>query len=344
MEAGRVPASIFFGGLELFTTFAVPNRPARMAESVDALVSGTSKRKFVQVRVLFRAHQKSIAQRCFFGVRRTAYCRILVTFVGYLNNFGRDMEISLFAKCIRELIVEHDRVDVPYLGTFTAEMMPATYSDRQTTIHPPYRKMSFHKGAVALSEGRLLLDKVRREAGVSLEQAGVELGWCLSRLSSELEGRKICRLPGLGVMRANARNEFFFVPDDNLDIWPDGVGFEAISIKVSEKPAEVSEEVSLEESEPIIEMPGQARHDEGEDAREAADGISSSEHFSCERDEIPEQPRARKRLHPVWIVLIVLGVLLLLFVAACYLFTDQLSPIIDPLLYNKEELELLRGM
>ena len=243
------------------------------------------------------------------------------------------MEISLFAKCIRELIVEHDRVDVPYLGTFTAEMRPATYSDRQTTIHPPYRKMSFHKGAVALSEGRLLLDKVRREAGVSLEQAGVELGWCLSRLSSELEGSKICRLPGLGVMRANARNEFFFVPDDNLDIWPDGLGFEAIPIKVSEKPAEVSEEVSSEE------------------AREAADGISSSEHFSCELEEIPEQRSeakeeacVRRRLHPIWIVLIVLGVLLLLFVAACYLFTDQLSPIIDPLLYNKEELELLRGM
>ena len=155
------------------------------------------------------------------------------------------MEITLFSKCIKDLIVENDRVDVPYLGTFTAEMMPAAYSDRQTTIHPPYRKMSFHKGEVSLSEGRPLLNKVMREAGVSLEQAGVELGWCLSRLSSELEGSKICRLPGLGVMRANARNEFFFVPADDLDIWPDGIGFEPISIKL-----------------PKEEMPGQAGNDE----------------------------------------------------------------------------------
>ena len=259
------------------------------------------------------------------------------------------MEISLFSKCIKELIVEHDRVDVPYLGTFTAEMMPATYSDRQTTIHPPYRKMSFHKGEVALSEGRLLLDKVRREAGVSLEQAGVELGWCLSRLSSELEGRKICRLPGLGVMRANARNEFYFVPDDNLDIWPDGVGFEAIAIKVSEKKDEI---------------PGQAGNDESGQAIEpsaAADGFSASEHFSCEQDEKPEQrsearepagsgraleerePRPRKRLSPWVIVLIVLACWVVLFVAAAYLFTDEMSPILDRLLYSKEELELLRG-
>ena len=146
------------------------------------------------------------------------------------------MEINLFSKCIKDLIVENDKVDVPYLGTFQAEMVPASYSDKQTTIHPPYRKMSFHKHEVSPEEGRLLLDKVRREIGVSQEQASVELGWCLSRLSSELEGRKICKLPGLGVMRANARNEFFFVPDDDLDIWPDGLGLEEISIKVNEIP------------------------------------------------------------------------------------------------------------
>ena len=63
------------------------------------------------------------------------------------------MDISLFSKCIKDLIVENDEVDVPYLGTFKAEMMPATYSDRQTTIHPPYRKISFHKGEVTLAQG-----------------------------------------------------------------------------------------------------------------------------------------------------------------------------------------------
>lgn len=252
------------------------------------------------------------------------------------------MEIEQFSTCIKELIVENDRVEVPYLGVFTAEMMPASYSDRQTTIHPPYRKMLFHKAEVTLADGRLLLDKVRRELGVSLDQAGVELGWCLSRLCSELEGRKSCRLPGLGVMRANARNEFFFVPDDDLDIWPDGLGFEPISIKVSEK------------------IPGQAGNDAEEQAPsgvwgsapveqaltsvgEVAGGFSASEHFPRERYEKPERPRPRRQLSPIWIVLIVLGALLLLFVAAAYLFTDQLSLILDPLLYTKEELELLRG-
>ena len=330
------------------------------------------------------------------------------------------MEINLFSKCIKELIVENDKVDVPYLGTFTAEMVPASYSDKQTTIHPPYRKMNFHKGEVSMADGTLLLEKVRRELGVTLDQAGVELGWCLSRLCSELEGRKSCKLPGLGTMRANARNEFFFVPDDDLDIWPDGVGFDAISIKVSEKeemPDQVrhdgvgqaghdeddqvrydevgqaghddirhprpdrGSEISGEE-----EMPDQVRHDE--EVAEIAGGISSREHFPCEREEIPEQSEQPAVSEPdetpeqseqpangnqiespeqpeeeyfrkgrfeteepeeesSWnwprIILIALLVLVLLFIAASYLFTEQMSPILDRLLYTKEELELWKG-
>ena len=249
------------------------------------------------------------------------------------------MEITLFSKCIKDLIVENDRVDVPYLGTFTAEMMPAAYSDRQTTIHPPYRKMSFHKGEVSLSEGRPLLNKVMREAGVSLEQAGVELGWCLSRLSSELEGSKICRLPGLGVMRANARNEFFFVPADDLDIWPDGIGFEPISIKLPKEEIPVQagndeEEKPVQQSVPQDEKP--------EQQREIPDQVGNDEVTQVGKEDAAEV-RHRKKLQPWMIVLIVLAALVALFIAASYLFTDFMSPVLDRLLYNKEELELLRG-
>ena len=228
------------------------------------------------------------------------------------------MDISLFSKCVKDLIVENDRVDVPYLGSFTAEMLPATYSDHQTTIHPPYRKMSFHKENISLEQGRMLLEKVMKESDVSLDQAGVELGWCLSRLSSELEGHKSCKLPGLGVMRANARNEFFFVPDDHLDIWPDGVGFEPISIKVSEKEQErevVPAAEPVPATKPVPAMPGWT---------------------------VQEKQEPRLQVRPVRLVLIILALLVVLFIIAAYVFTDEMSPILDRLLYTKEELELLR--
>ena len=251
------------------------------------------------------------------------------------------MEINLFSKCIKDLIVENDKVDVPYLGTFTAEMMPASYSDKQTTIHPPYRKMTFHKAEVSMADGALLLEKVRRETGVSTEQASVELGWCLSRLCSELEGRKSCQLPGLGVMRANARNEFFFVPDDDLDIWPDGLGLHPISIKVSEK-EEMPDQVRHDE---IVRDDENVRHDAVVEVAEIAGGNLDGEHFSCEPDELPEQSEQEYRAGWNWprIILIAILVLAVLFIAASYLFTEQMSPILDRLLYTKEELELWKG-
>jgi Predicted membrane protein len=238
------------------------------------------------------------------------------------------MEISLFSKCIKELIVENDKVDVPYLGTFSAELMPAAYSDRQTTILPPFRRMYFHKHEVSLEEGRLLLEKVVQLAGVSYEQAGVELGWCLSRLCSELEGSKTCALPGLGVMRANARNEFYFVPDDDLDIWPDGLGLEPVAIKASDRRPEP---VKKEAVAAAPEKPKQTAPEQPAPEQPVA------EPWKPER----KADRQAKRW-PVWlIILIIVGALIVLFIVASYLFTDEMSPILDRLLYTKEELRLL---
>ena len=288
------------------------------------------------------------------------------------------MEISLFAKCIKELIVENDRVDVPYLGTFTAVMMPAAYSDRQTTIQPPYRKMGFHKAEITLSEGRPLLEKVRQRLGVTFDQAGIELGWCLSRLSSELEGHKSCKLPGLGTMRSNARGEYYFVPDDDLDIWPDGIGFEPVSIKMPKdwmpgqaghdgggqvgqdgddqaegdglhSPDEYDalrhprpDRGSRRPGQDVEEMPGQAGHDEKGQAGQDEGNRPATAQSSPARHPLAADTDSAVRFHWGWIVLIILAALLVLFIAASYLFTEQMSPILDRLLYSKEELELLR--
>ena len=54
------------------------------------------------------------------------------------------MDIDLLAKMVKELIVAHDQVGLPGVGTFVAEMIPATFSDKGFTINPPYRRLSFY--------------------------------------------------------------------------------------------------------------------------------------------------------------------------------------------------------
>ena len=54
------------------------------------------------------------------------------------------MDIDLLSRMVGELILEHDQVGLPGVGTFVAEMVPATFSDKGYTIHPPYRRLSFY--------------------------------------------------------------------------------------------------------------------------------------------------------------------------------------------------------
>ena len=144
------------------------------------------------------------------------------------------MEVGVFSKCIRELILDHDAVAVPGLGVFTAELMPASFSDHRTTINPPYRELTFRKCDVTPEEGAMLNSFICSEMRVSPEQADVELKWCLSRIHSELEGNRTCTLPGLGAMRSTSQSDYFFVSDEGLDIFPDGLGLEPVSIKAAD--------------------------------------------------------------------------------------------------------------
>ena len=53
------------------------------------------------------------------------------------------MDIDLLSKMVKELILDNERVVLPGLGSFVAEIVPATFSDKGYTINPPYRKLYF---------------------------------------------------------------------------------------------------------------------------------------------------------------------------------------------------------
>ena len=53
------------------------------------------------------------------------------------------MDVEFLSGMIGELMLDHDSLSLPGLGTFVAEDMPASFSDRGYTINPPYRRLSF---------------------------------------------------------------------------------------------------------------------------------------------------------------------------------------------------------
>lgn len=138
------------------------------------------------------------------------------------------MDIDLLSRMVKELILDHNIVGLPGLGSFVAEEIPSSFSDRGYTINPPYRRLSFHAGR---GEDGLLAGLYSWSNGVSLTDAETILRHFISELREVLVDTKLVVLPGLGKLRATKDNNFFFVGDEDLDIFPDGFGLQPLSLK-----------------------------------------------------------------------------------------------------------------
>ena len=149
------------------------------------------------------------------------------------------MDIDLLSKMVKELILDKDEVSLPGVGTFVAEMVPSVFSDKGYTINPPYKRLSFRQKGIG--DDSLLIDFYAKCNNLDIETASRIIREFLHEMRHVLETRKSIVFPGLGKLRATRENYFFFVADEDLDIYPEGFGLEPISLKTHEEtPAEVS--------------------------------------------------------------------------------------------------------
>ena len=203
---------------------------------------------------------------------------------------------------ISELITDHNRVGLPGLGTFVAEVVPATFSDKGYTINPPYRRLSFHPSR---SEDTLLIDFYAASNGISKEAAGLYLKQFLGEMKSVLKERKTIILPGLGRLRATVENNFFFVPDPDLDIYPDGFALKPLSLKTISMADEVEiplfppmeEEMEVKGAAEVEgESAGEAEAREISENKEETGGPVSPESIQPESTQ-PEQQQSEPAPH-----------------------------------------------
>lgn len=155
------------------------------------------------------------------------------------------MDIDLLAKMVKEAILDHDAVTLPGVGCFVAELMPSTFSDKGYTINPPYRRLYFSPRQGTDTLLRDMYVDANRADGVDAPMAERILTEFLAEMKEILKVRKMVLFPGLGRLRATRENHFFFVADEELDIWPEGLGLAPISLKTHvETPEEVASAVA----------------------------------------------------------------------------------------------------
>lgn len=148
------------------------------------------------------------------------------------------MDIDLLSKMVKELILDDDRVVLPGLGSFMAEIVPSTFSDKGYTINPPYRRLHFRSKP---NEGDELIRFYAESNNVDMNVAERIIRDFVIELRTILHSKKTVVFPGLGRLRATKENNIFFVADEDLDIYPAGFGLEPISLKTHQ---ETKEEVT----------------------------------------------------------------------------------------------------
>lgn len=273
---------------------------------------------------------------------------------------------------VGELILDNDEVALPGVGTFVAELMPSTFSDKGYTINPPYRRLSFRQRE---SSDNSLAELYARSNDVDVRTAASILGPFLKELKETLKVRKTIVFPGLGRLRATRENNFFFVPDEDLNIYPEGFGLEPVSLKthvetedemraavaslqqIMEEPVEGADSFAAlgmtNEAAPGMTneaAPGTTR---GEDPGTTGEPVEAVEEESVpvktvelEEDDEEEEVVVPKKKWGRKVLIAAAGVVAAVVLAlVVFLVLARVAPgFIDSILYTEEELDIIRQM
>ena len=228
---------------------------------------------------------------------------------------AKEMDIDLFSNIVKDLILDNDEVTLPGLGTFVSELMPSSFSDKGYTINPPYRRLSFRQRWK--EDDNLLVDFYSETNGIEKSQAAEIVGEFVSGLKETLQSKKLIVLPGLGRLRATKENAFFFIADEDLDIYPGGFGLEPVSLKTHE---ETPEEVTAV----VKELQEALSEDEAAKTAKAVEAV--------------EAPGKRRP----WLVAVLGTVASVILFFGLFMLLARIAPdFIDKILYTEEELRII---
>lgn len=280
------------------------------------------------------------------------------------------MDIDLLSKMVKELILDDDKVVLPGLGCFVAEIVPAYFSDKGYTINPPYRKLYFRSRP---DEGDSLIDFYAKSNDVTYDVAEKIVKDFITELRAVLLVKKVVVFPGLGRLRATKENNVFFIADEDLDIYPEGFGLEPISLKTHKESVEEvsaavsdlktildsesvpeqlsgSEQVSELEfvAEPVVEL--EPENEDGpellvepmpEELAEQLDPVEESQPQS-QQDALPDPEPVHEKSKSSWTRILLVILVVFVIMVLVYMVIGRLCPEwIDQFLYTPQELEIL---
>ncbi|MBO4417241.1 MAG: hypothetical protein J5801_03870 [Bacteroidales bacterium] len=247
------------------------------------------------------------------------------------------MDISVFSKCLKDLLQRNDEIVVPGLGVFTAQIV-ADEVNEDGTARTPYRKILY--SPVQKPEDGMFLRWLAKYLPEGSD-AESELQEFLLDLSGELEDNRTVELGDLGQLHSSAHKIYYFVSNTNVFEYPDVPGQESIGALLPEDYAEEdSKPIELDTEKWIKQEDDAATPAAEQPADESAHVPEPVQEEEADEDDEPAPSHLSTLIGDILLIIFVVIIFLMIAVA---LLKDLpwMSNLLDHLLYTKEELQIL---
>ena len=228
------------------------------------------------------------------------------------------MTVTELSNITKILLLRHERVQIPSMGTLLLENIPSQIINDGTAITPPCCKIHFDSSEAEMDfSDSLLVKQYAASKDITSKKAEEEVRSLVMSLKKELLENSHLSFPEFGRLLFSDNSTFTFEPHPSLETQAESFGLESLPLRAMPEPIQENlQEVA--DNEPQVEQ-------EAEQGAEA------------------EPEKANKRKLPLYLIIVLSIVgLIVLLVLVIVVFKEELTPLLERILYSKEELQFLR--
>ncbi|MBR3303117.1 MAG: hypothetical protein IKI67_02900 [Bacteroidales bacterium] len=240
------------------------------------------------------------------------------------------MNVELLSKVFREVIMRYGELILPFMGSVELIDVPANFSEDGMVVCPPSKRLSFNN--FNLNSNNNLAEVYSSFANLPLLEARAEVAGQVEQIRKLLAEKGSFSIDGFATLSYSASNGYSVEADPSFELSTDTYGLDKIEFERQQRSAEPMQEQEKNSVQESVQQ-----QEEEIKKKEPVKEIKADKKESSKRQKEQRLNPAIKAL--MWVAIIVALIALLLFIVI--FFKEPLMPLLEKLLYTKEELEII---
>ncbi|MBP5391642.1 MAG: hypothetical protein J6Y40_06170 [Bacteroidales bacterium] len=247
------------------------------------------------------------------------------------------MEADL-SSLFRKIVLRDGELILPFMGAIRLEDVPASFSEDGMVVCPPTKKLAFDN--YNLSSNDILLNEYALQREISRMAAKRALYKDLDDLRAKVEKEGSLTLEGFGTFLFDKETGYSVDPAPGFELSTETFGLSTLDLR--DKPEPVAEPEPEPEPEPVAEPTPEPEPVQEPEPEPVVEPEQEPVVEAVEPEPVVEEPAKKKsRSSRVLLVLLTILAILVILVLVVLIFKEELRPILEKILYSKEELEIL---